>query len=127
MEDFACIDYDKACSENVPKVDAVCFHFKDCRSATVYIVEKKETLDPTSNKFDKPLSQLELTKNYLSHLCQNMECKTILVVRKLTQTPARVEWRQLPYIVEYERIKNKSIQRLDIREKIAKFVYENKE
>ena len=127
MEEFACVDYDKVCDKNVPKADAVCFHLRDCGSVTVYIVEKKEKLDPTSDKSDRPLSQLDSTKSYLSQLCQNVECNLLLVVYQLTYASVKEGRRQLPYVVEYKKIKNKNKQELNIREKIAKFVYENKE
>ncbi|MBB5254209.1 hypothetical protein [Sulfurisphaera ohwakuensis] len=125
LEEFACIDFDLVCTKNVPKADSICFHIKDCNCVMMYIVEKKsEKFDPTSDKFDDAISQIDSTLTYLSSICNKIRCKKLLVVEYLTATKARLDKKSLPYIIEYKKIKNKK--GLNIEEKIAKFVYENK-
>ncbi|BCU69845.1 hypothetical protein KN1_11420 [Stygiolobus caldivivus] len=91
MEEFACLDYDKACEGNMPKADSICFHIHDCNKVTVYVVERKERLDPSSGKFDDAVSQVENTTHTLSNLCSSVECKKVLVCEYITALNVRKE------------------------------------
>ena len=86
LDEFGCIDYDMVCTKNITKADSICFHIRDCNKVTVYVVEKKETLDLKSNELEKALNQIEQTINYLSSVCENVKCEKIIVAGHLTQS-----------------------------------------
>ncbi len=122
LEEFSCIDYDKVC-DNVTRADSICIHLENCKQVKLYVIEKKEKLDPYSQELREAENQIDMTISYLS-VCKAIKCEKMIVTGQLTQSLVRTDRRRLNYIYSYRTLRQKGDP--DIKEKIAKYVYENK-